>query len=229
MVRKWKRIPRFPRLDLSKQDIHAQSILHATYNSLARDRTHYEGYDLYRTRVGFFAPIKFAMLGQILIKQKIDPAIYLKVMCRYGAYRDTRYLPHPSFLCSEKALEIYEWLHKSERKKYEFKEDWQKSIRAGKDEDIYYSLKNSALMVKDVRNNFSLKIIEAVMMLKSEISPWYWAWVIASVKKKRAEELLEWLVAEEPELKKKVMASTRFYVQHLLVWKKAKKIIGKYL
>jgi len=227
--KKSKLILRFPRLNLTQFDILAAKIIHRTYNEIVRERMHYEGYDIYRTRIGISAPAKFAILGQMLVKKKINPDIYIKVMSRYGKFRDTKYLPHPIQLCSEKAFLAFQWLHKKERKKYEFEEDWKKAIRAGNDEDIYEALKKSSLMVQDVRKNFNLRIAEAVMFLKAEISPWYWAWYVASIKRKHAQELLEWLVAEEPELKKQILASTKYYVEHISVWQRSKKTIRRYL
>ena len=228
-TRKSKRMKRFPRLELDRDMKLAEKILRITYNSIAGDRIHWNEYDLYRTKLGIMAPTKFALLGQILVEEKIDPALYLKVLCKYGVYSRSRYLPHVNFLASKEALKVYHWVHESLLKKYPIKKDFKEATSRTNNKQIYHSIKNSALMVRDVRKDYNLKIIEASVCLKAEISPWYWAWVISSVKKELAEELLEWLVFEEKDLKKRIMRCTKYYVEHLDVWRKAKKLIAEYL
>lgn len=226
---KSKHMKRFPRLELDRDMKLAEKILRITYNSIAGDRIHWNEYDLYKTKLGLMAPVKFSLLGQILVEKKIDPALYLKVLCKYGVYSRSRYLPHVNFLASEEALKVYEWVHQSLLKKYPSKKDFKEATSRTTDKQIYHLVRNSALMVKDVRKSYNLKIVEASVFLKTEISPWYWAWVISSVKRELAEELLEWLVYEEKDLKKKIMRCTKFYVENIHVWREAKRIIRKSL
>lgn len=141
---------RFPRLKITPQIKITETILHHTYNSLVQKRNYHDlrnFYDVYtakRTRAN--AKTKFVLLAEKLLQLGILPQLYLKVMSNYGV-KNARYLHHPTFLASEKALEIFEWLEKKERKKYPSKESFNRNIVIGgsrDEEEILSSVRFSA-------------------------------------------------------------------------------------
>ena len=60
----------------------------------------------------------------------IDPALYIKILSRYSWYGRNKWMPPPSWLGSDKALEVYDWLLRAERGKYETDEDWRATLKS---------------------------------------------------------------------------------------------------
>jgi hypothetical protein len=229
---------RFPRLYLTPKMVLTERILHHVYNRLSEQRSSRKGggigwYDIYKTKNGLMAPVKFMLLSQQLVERKIDPAVYLKVMSQYGMYQNANFLPHPKWLASKKALKVFKWLHRKTREKYAYESDWKKQTEVGQKKDlvdIKEAMKVSALMVKDVRKSFKLKLYEAMLFLRGEVSAWYWATFLALLKREgRRSEVLDFLWEEDYELRKEVILCTKYFLANRSVWRVAKKVLRKYL
>src|SRR5579885_3619217 len=96
---------RFPRLVLDSKSLTADRILRLTFNKMAKSKNinlRHFSYDVYKTKQGWRAKLAFMFLGEKLVKSNIDPALYIKVMCRYGKYKSARFMPHPTWFAKDK-------------------------------------------------------------------------------------------------------------------------------
>lgn len=186
-------------------------------------------YDLYRTKQGRRAPIMFLVLAVELVKMQIDPSLYLKIMAQYGAYAHLRYLPHPTWLASEKALEIFEWKYPRERKKYELTSDWKRALRGHNVEDIYQLVGDSANKVKLMMEAYPKVLTEpsAVLMMHQDLSPWFLA-AYLPLRKQYAKPLRR-LIDKDHDLYANMLLCLRYYNGNLGQWKQVKKIFRSVL
>lgn len=184
-------IARFPRLPHSSEKLKFyETILRATYNRLVRDvgrfaegRGHFgKGfvYDLYRTKRGKDAQRHFFTLADTLIREKIDPSLYLKVLFKYGQFSRKGYLPPPGWLAGPKALEIFRWKTKTERRTVLSERQWRDHLNDSETEDprhIHSAVRDSAESVQELMMNVGLGVgvLEAVLMLGPALSPWFLA------------------------------------------------------
>lgn len=167
---------RFPRLQMDHKSASAERILRLTYNKMRKSRGiefHSFNYDIYKTKQGWRAKLAFMFLGEKLVLQNIDPALYIKVMCRYGKYKNARFMPHPTWLGRDKTIKTFKWLYRKERKSYELHLDWKKALDGWSDLDIYSSIRDSASMMKAAVEKLGVRKNEALKMLQEELSPWY--------------------------------------------------------
>jgi len=173
-MQKLQRVQRFPRLRLSQKAKLAEQVLHHTFNQLARTRFKPPFWDLYKTKQGRTARAKFFCLAQELVSRKIDPAIYLRVLCKYGKFENTPYLPPPSWLASEKALETFAWMLKRETRRFP-QGQWRSASKGWSSKQALESVQNGIAQVRVVRKAFGLKSHEAILLLQKELSPWFLA------------------------------------------------------
>lgn len=170
---------RFPRLEIDKKSLHAERILHLTYNKMRKSRGslkfHNFHYDVYETKRGWSAKLAFLFLAEKLVRLNIDPALYVKVMCRYGKFKDAKFLPSPVWLQKDKAIQIFAWVYRKERKSYELHLDWKKELDGWSDLDIYASIRDSAGLLRQATEGMKIGTDEAFMMLRKELSPWFLA------------------------------------------------------
>lgn len=169
---------RFPRLRLDSKALSAERILRLTYNKMRKSRNvsfYNFKYDVYSTKQGWRAKLAFMFLGEKLVKLNVDPALYIKVMCRYGKYKNSKYMPHPTWLQKDKTIKTFAWLYRKERKSYELKLDWKKALDGWSDLDIYSSIRDSAEMMNTAVDKMGIGRDEAFMMLRKELSPWFLA------------------------------------------------------
>ena len=236
-----KKVMRFPRLYLTSEMMVAEKIVRHIYNKLYEDRLFRHGksrgdrfgwYDVYKTKRGIQqqAQVKFMMLGQDLVEKKIDPAVYVKVLAQYGKFQNSRYMPHPTWMASGKAIKVFKWMKKRSRQKFRLKSDWKKSLKLDNTDEIKQMMKTSAMIVRDVRKNFNLKLFEALIFLRDEISPWYWAVFLSLLKRKsRREEVLDFLWREAPDLRKAVILCTKYFLGHRPIWRMSCAQLQKYI
>jgi len=176
-----KRVQRFPRIEMTAAISLGEKILHHTYNELAKstlmNSSRYVNpkYDLYETVRGKAARAKFLILSYRLNHYKIDPALFMKVMWNYGPTHRRGFMPHPTWLGSEKALGVFQWKLKSERRKYENHSDWKLAMRANQSGDILQAVRDSAASVTAIQKSFGLSAREAIGLLEHELSPWFLA------------------------------------------------------
>lgn len=169
---------RFPRLVMDAKSVSAERILHITYNKMRKSRgIRFQNfkYDIYKTKQGWRAKLAFIFLGEKLILQNIDPALYIKVMCRYGKYKNSKYMPHPTWLRKDKTIKTFKWLYRKERKSYDLHLDWKKAIDGWSDLDIYSSIRDSAELLNTAVEKMQIGKEEAFMVLRKELSPWFMA------------------------------------------------------
>lgn len=167
---------RFPRLKINQEISVSEKLLRHTYNYIIRSRNKHwnRTYDIYKTlKFGNFARNNFLVLSTILQEKQIDPAIYVKVLSRYGRFENSKYLPPPSWLASSKGLETFEWLKKKQRNHYELKADWKRSFIDTSEEEILEGVKSSTKMVVGIKKDLSLLTSEAIVFLWSELSPYF--------------------------------------------------------
>jgi hypothetical protein len=151
-MRKYKSRIRFPRFGkLNRQVQIYEKVLWHTYNSLIHRRNfmmrrHFI-YDVYKAkRTMANAKTKFLILAEQLIQRGIKPQFYLQVMSNYGT-QHTRNMHHPSFLASNKAFEVFEWLAAKERSKYPDEGSFKNSLVQGTArtfDEILHSVKQGA-------------------------------------------------------------------------------------
>ncbi len=183
-------IARFPRLPSPPGELKFyETILRATYNRLVRDvgrfaegRGHFgKGfvYDLYRTKRGKDAQRHFFTLADTLIREKIDPSLYLKVLFKYGQFGRKGYLPPPNWLASPKALEIFRWKMKTERRTVLSERQWTNHLNDSETEDprhMHSAIRDSAESVQELMDvGFGVGVLEAVLMRGPALSPWFLA------------------------------------------------------
>jgi hypothetical protein len=173
-----KSIKRFPRLEVSSKMKWVEGILHTTYNRTARGKNfklRNFNYDIYNTKQGWRAQLRFLQLAEKLIAHNINPALYIKVMARFGPFKNLRYMPHPTWLAKDKNIRNFKWFYRTERKSYPLKLDWKKALDGWSDLDIYAAIRDSAEMLNFAVLKTGMGIEEAFMMLRKEISPWFLA------------------------------------------------------
>lgn len=98
----------------------AEGSLRNTYNTIWRRRNPSGArfFEVYSKKPK--AKEHFKLLAEKLLKKKIDPRTYMTVMCSYGRYASSQYLPPTSWLRKNSTIEeIYQkWLHEKEMKKH---------------------------------------------------------------------------------------------------------------
>lgn len=172
------KIRRFVRLDIPKELRHYERILRHTYNILAtkRDRKkQFYRYDIYKTKQASRAAIKFLELAKELKNHNIDPALYLKIMSRYGRYREARWMPSPTWLARKKSVEDFKWVIRKERRSYDLRLDYKHEIDGWSVFDIYAAIRDSSSMFRDAVDKAGLHPDQATVMLKKDLSPWFMA------------------------------------------------------
>jgi hypothetical protein len=178
-----RKIKRFPRYHFSSRDRMAEKIIRLTFNSMAKarniDRRIYH-IDVYETKRGRDAQLTFLLLGQKLNKAGIDPALFIKVCGKYGAYKHARYMPHPNFFLGDKAWEVFQWRVKSEQRKYPKREDLLQSQGLKNDQDVLDAVRDSARIFSESRSSHHPDVVLAA--IKPELSNWFVAAFLLSRK-----------------------------------------------
>lgn len=217
-------IKRYPRIaGITPKVRLTERILWLTYNSMATKRGHLWQYDLYKTKKGIRAPFNFLLLAKQLVKRKIDPALYLKVMGQYGPYLRATYMPHPTWLASKAALKIFKWKLKSERRKYEREADWKRALASGRESDIWKQVRYCRRQVEMAVETFKLPEDTAVIMLREELSPWYIATHLVTHRK--SADALEKLIRSDDRLYASTILCLRHFKANHGTFRKAKKIV----
>lgn len=220
-------IRRFPRMEGVTPKVRlAERLLWNAYNRLAVKRNPWLGrhsFNVYETKAGIRAPFNFLRLGRELVKLKIDPSFYMKVVCGYGRWADAKYLPHPTWISSPKALEVFEWRHKSERKKYERETDWKHALTGRHPDHIRIQIRSGRDMVAMAADTFRMDEATAVVMLREELSPWYLA--VYLVTHRAVADSLTKLLRSDDKLHPRVLLCLHHYRKNRGVYKRAKKII----
>jgi hypothetical protein len=153
--------------------------LRATYNSLvrARKRGRNSTFDIYETKQGWVAEKDFLVLAKHLQARNIDPSLYLKIMFLYGRYSDTIKIPPTPWLRKITTIDIFRWLVRRERKKFERPEDYEKHINEEKwDADhIRKEISDAAKTMNPLRRRYNLSLAEATLVQLPVLSPWFLA------------------------------------------------------
>jgi len=176
--RRRKKPRRFPRLDVPLELRHYERILRSVYNELAirRDkRKMFFQFDVYRTKRAGRAAIAFLDLAKLLKNHNIDPGLYLKIMCRYGKYKESTWMPSPVWLAKKSTLENFKWVYRREERSYPLHLQFKKEISGWSIFDIYASVRDSASMYRDAVEKVGLHPDMATVMLKKDLSPWFMA------------------------------------------------------
>ena len=172
---------RFPRIKAGQDVKMVEGVLHQTYNMLSKKRSFSalgSWYDIYKVKRGKNARAHFVALADRLLEEKIDPSLYLKVMANYGRFRDTRHLPPTSWLAGTKALDVFHWLVKKERRKHPREADWRAFLNGapGIDADIIKkAIRESWELIAEVRERWSLGVGTAALAQQDRLSPWFLA------------------------------------------------------
>ncbi len=170
---------RFPRIKLTKSIRVTERILHYTFNQMSKAKNprkmKYVRFDIYKTKNGKTAPQTFLLLACMLLEKKIDPAVYIKILCKYGKYRNSKWMPHPTWIGSQKALEVFEWLYRKERKKYIRNDNWRNNLDSGKIDfaKIGKVIRLEARRVLDTMKTQNVSLLTATSMLWWHLNPWY--------------------------------------------------------
>lgn len=157
----------------------AENILRVTYNREAETRSMGKrniNFDVYKTKTGDSAKIAFQKLAVRLLRRKvkINPAVYVKVMSKYGKFESASFMPPPGWLAKRSTVSIFsEWLYKRRRNYYELESDWKASIASWSDKEILGAVEDSLLMVKQVMEGQSMPFAVAVHSLWPELTPWF--------------------------------------------------------
>lgn len=172
---------RFPRFRLTAAEKITAKILHRVYNTLSIKRKPelyaVRSFDILKTKRGKFAAQSFLVLAKELCFKKIEPTLYLKVMSEYGYFKQTKYLPPPTFLASEKAMEIFGWLEKKQRKHYTTEDEWKKGLGTNKvnEKRVLDGVINSRDHVAQIQEVTGLSINDIIFAQHRFLSPWYMA------------------------------------------------------
>jgi hypothetical protein len=193
---------RFPRIRITSEIRLVERILHHTYNKLAGAKDinkagyHKYQYDIYKTKFGRRAPVIFLMLAQTLVEEGIDPAVYIKVLSRYGRFGHSNYMPHPTWLGSKKALEVFSWMYQSRKKRYEREKDWRNYLddRNLSAKHIRKEIRYEARRIKHIRRTHRLDLLPAILMILFELNSWYLGAAMLLTSRKVRESL--WVVLE---------------------------------
>jgi len=217
--RNFKSKKRFPRLELDRATRIAEKIIRIAFNKMARSRNlRYRNfnYDVYKTKAGWKVKLKFILLAEKLIQQNIDPALYIKVMCRYGKFKNVEWMPHPTWFSKDSTIEKFLWVYRKERKHYILDIDWKKELDGWSDLDIYSSIRDSGGIIKRVVEGQKIKTDEAIYAFAKELSPWFLA--VYSKKHKKS----FWNRWFEDYCK-----CSRFLNRHRHIWHVAKKALKR--
>jgi len=165
-LKKFEKQIRFPRLKESSASKLNAKILWRTYNKMAMSKSpklrHYGNFDIYRTKKGWLAEKSIKLLAVILIERKIDPDTYIKVMCKYGNFESSPFMPPASWLVKEETISMFEtWFLKRKRNEYVHKEDWKQAIDAWNIKDVYKEI--------ETIDKGSRDLLESIFM---EYPPW---------------------------------------------------------
>lgn len=170
-----KKVRRFPRYLFNSRDKLAEKIIRLTFNSMAKERNidrRIHNIDVYKTNRGKNAKLTFLLLGQKLNKAGIDPALFIKVCGKYGAFKHARYMPHPNFFLGDKAWEVFQWRVKSEQKKYPKREDLLKSQGMKRDQDILEAVEDSTKVFSSAaKGGHHPDVVMAA--IKPELNNWF--------------------------------------------------------
>jgi len=180
-------IRRFPRIFVPREFQYYLRILRLTYNRLALKRNprlrYFTRFDVFHTKWGDRAKCHFIDLAMKLKDKNIDPALYLKIMCRYGRFKDSTWMPRPGWLAKSKTIKIFHWLYRKEVKTYDLRLQFKKEISGWSDLDIYSAVRDSSKMYRDATEKLGLHPDEASVLLKKDLSPWYLAISLLESKK----------------------------------------------
>lgn len=229
-----KKILRFPRIEGINGHVRlCERILHRSYNQLAIKRNPklrtWGRYDIYRVKkTAGRGPFFFTVLALQLVKQKIDPSLYIKVMSEYGQFANKIWLPPPSWLASEDAVKAFDWKHRSERNKYELEEDWKRSKRGWRERDIYRALENSAEFVQKACDNFKISEMAAITMLLQELNPWFISVYLGIANKKVGDTLMQ-LVIGSADVRSQVTLCMAHLHKNVQTWRRARNVLQEYL
>lgn len=168
---------RFPRILVPDRLKARLRILRLTYNLLMkRKRRYLWHYDVFTTpKLAGRNLIAFVDLAAILREGNIDPSLYLKIMCRYGRFKDAPYLPSPVWLSKRPTVEKFRWIYRRQRRSYGLHLQFKKEISGWSDLDIYASIRDSSNMFRDATEKLGLAPDEATVLLRKDLSPWYLA------------------------------------------------------
>lgn len=148
-----------------------------TYNLLMRRKRRYLwNYDVFITpKLCGRNLIAFVDLASLLIDSGVDPSLYLKIMSRYGRFRDAPYLPPPVWLSQKPTVKKFKEIYRRQRRKYSLRLQFKKDISGWSDLDIYSSIRDSSKMFRDATEKLGMHPDQAMMMLRKDLSPWYMA------------------------------------------------------
>lgn len=162
-------------------------------------------YDVYKTRRGEVAQLAFQKLAKRLVRKKINPAIYLKVMGTYGKFESANFMPPPGWLSKWETIKIFTtWMHANRRNRYELKLDWKKAFATWSDQDIFKDLEDSRYMVQQVMDASNADFEETVYVLRAELGPWFMA-TFSFLSMDRDTKLCRRFLLKHPQVKKKAL------------------------
>jgi hypothetical protein len=207
---------RFPRWKLTGSEKLVMGILRLTYNKIAKSKDvskrsrSYKNkrtwdWDIYRTKVGWRAMRAFMLLAPKLVEKKLDPSLYVKVLCRYGHYKNSRTMPHPAFLASDKALEIYTWLVKKDRQLYKLEEDWKRYLNVWTEEDAYASAKSSTRIFMEAKRQLGVPSSQVFLAIFKDLSPLFIAGYLYSSREWRHVRRALWELRKNSRLRHSVI------------------------
>lgn len=179
-------IQRFPRWELTKEEKLVWELLRYKYNQLARRRDVRKGnrWDIYAMKVGLRAKYAFLLLTPHLVEQDIDPGLFIKVMCQYGHFKRSTTMPHPIFLASPKAMEVFTWLVKKDRELYGLKTEWDQNLEGRLTRgQTYAAVKSGARIFKEARKQLGVNSSQTFLAIFKDLSP---AFVAAYLRESKA-------------------------------------------
>lgn len=229
-------IIRFPRLSgITAETKQRERLLWRTYNKLRMGRNNDRSlwrtgpYDVYRQKGGHNAQLRFLILAKELQDRKIDPVRYMKVMCNYGHYKISKYLPHPTWLASDKAVQQYEWLQYGRMNQTHRQDEWLKLRgRSFRSQDVLRAIEQAAEFLNGARKNFKMSEVEAVLGFIWELSPWFITAYVCSATKKQS-DLVTQLARTRRETHRDIQDCLKFFVQNKPIWRRAKETLLRVL
>ena len=215
---------RFPRLKgINEGTKQRERLLWRTYNRLREKRGRWRvvHYDVYKGKTGSQARLRFLILAQELQKRNIDPVRYVKVLSQYGVFAIKKFLPHPAWLASDKALRIYEIEQYRELNRTHRQEEWKQLRKSFRPQDIYWFIEQAGGFVKTAEKNFKMSEAEAVTAFVWDLSPWFITVYICIAPKKYA-NLIAQLARSKKETHEALQTCLKFFVENKSIFHRSK-------
>jgi hypothetical protein len=109
-------------------------------------------------------------------------------------------------------MDTFLWLHQKDRKKYERHDDWKGYLNVRKlgPKHIRREIRAEGKRIIEIRKNFNLEYLPAVLMVFTELSAWYLGAAMLLAARKTREALWSVLESQPKDSKKKITGVARY-------------------